>query len=102
MTEEPGWLQVETDGDRLSLHAGGVWTIDEAARLDALVRDIRAPGARRPRPDLSRVQRLAPSGAWLFHPVVRRPAPEGIRLDLPVAAPGHAPLPPSPGHHSGN
>ena len=92
MTEEPGWLQAETDGDRLSLHAGGVWTIDEAARLDALVRDVRAAGARRARLDLSRVTRLDTSGAWLFDRVVRRLAAEGIRIDIAGAAPDHAPL----------
>ncbi|UCH75916.1 MAG: STAS domain-containing protein, partial [Rhodospirillales bacterium] len=66
MTDHPGWIrQAQTDG-RLSVSAGGEWTIADAAALEQALAGL-APGtSAEVRFDLSAVERLDTAGVWLL------------------------------------
>ena len=80
-----GWLTGARDGERLLIAAGGAWTLDELARLDALRRPLlvaaAAEGARA-RIDLAALETLDTGGALLLHQLERRLAALGWQVEL--------------------
>jgi phospholipid/cholesterol/gamma-HCH transport system permease protein len=79
---ETGLLKViEADG-AIVLRAAGRWDIASAAVLDRLLRDIRPAPGKMHRLDLSAVDRLDTTGAWLIQRTMGQLSGRGIEVEL--------------------
>ena len=90
-----GWLTGAREGDRLLIEAGGAWTLDELARLDAarqtLLIAAETAGAAA-HIDVAALDALDTAGAWLLHRLERNLASLGWRVELAGLRDGHAAL----------
>ena len=84
-------LSGKLNGDRLELAAGGDWTADNAAALDALV-TASAPASaaiRNVEIDMGGIVRLDTYGAWLLERIIRSASEKGAQARvLRLPAPG--------------
>ncbi|MDP6388785.1 MAG: MlaE family lipid ABC transporter permease subunit [Alphaproteobacteria bacterium] len=92
MASDTGWLRTSAEGDALTLQAGGSWTVECAAALDALVSGLRADGARRARFELSEVTALDSAGAWVLRRTAKSFEAEGLAIEFAGVAPPFEPL----------
>ncbi|UCH75021.1 MAG: MlaE family lipid ABC transporter permease subunit [Rhodospirillales bacterium] len=92
MTDHPGWIrQAQTDG-RLSVSAGGEWTIAGAAALEQALAGL-APGtSAEVRFDLSAVERLDTAGVWLLQRAAERCRKDGAEVEFSGLAERFRPL----------
>ncbi len=82
MAADQGWLEiVERDG-LLVVEAGGLWTLRNAARLDAEIRQVPAPGPRPVHFDITEVKLLDTAGAWTLYRTARDWEAAGARVSI--------------------
>jgi phospholipid/cholesterol/gamma-HCH transport system permease protein len=90
-----GWLTGAREGGRLLIEAGGAWTLDELARLDAarqtLLVAAETDGAAA-HVDVGALDALDTAGAWLLHRLERDLESLGWRVELAGLRDGHAAL----------
>jgi phospholipid/cholesterol/gamma-HCH transport system permease protein len=90
-----GWLTGAREDDRLLIEAGGAWTLEQLARLDAARQTVliaaAADGAAA-RIDLKTLEALDTAGAWLLQRLERDLASLGWRVELVGLSDGHAAL----------
>ncbi len=67
MATGDGWIRTEREGDRLLLTAGGRWLISTLADVDTRLRELAPGSVRRARIDLSAIEALDSTGAWILH-----------------------------------
>ncbi|MGE4219562.1 MAG: MlaE family ABC transporter permease [Alphaproteobacteria bacterium] len=89
---QAGWLEAETDGDRLLLKACGAWTVAVAAALDLALEALPAGRTSHATIDLSRLNALDTAGAWLIHRTMTRLQAGGLSIVIHGADPSHEPL----------
>src|SRR5215469_7948623 len=83
------------------LRAQGEWLVATAAELDRRLRSLSIPQGRRVTVDLSEVDRLDSSGAWLLLRTEHELATRGNQVELSNLQPRSEPLPhPRPPHHT--
>ncbi len=83
MREGDGWIEAVQQGDRLLLRAGGQWLVGAAADLDRrLLALSTTTEARQVRIDLSAMQLLDTTGAWLLLRTGRALAARGIDVAI--------------------
>lgn len=111
MAENRAWYKTELDSDRLVVIAGGDWTIEHAADLDAGLRSLDAMKCRKVELRLGGIDRLDTAGAWLIDRMRNAFAAAGAEVELLDLRPDHqglvarvtatgasGELPPTPGH----
>ncbi|HSA81886.1 MAG TPA: ABC transporter permease [Geminicoccaceae bacterium] len=90
-----GWLTGAREGERLLIEAGGAWTLDRLARLDAahqtLLTAPETAGAAA-RIDAAALDALDTAGAWLLHRLERELESLGWRVELAGLRDDHAAL----------
>jgi len=90
-----GWLSGSRAGDRLLIAAGGAWTIDGLAGLDAAARALPATAGGAgalARVDLAALDALDTAGAWLLHRLERNLGSRGWQVELCGLGGRHAAL----------
>lgn len=86
------WVRMSRDGAALVLAAGGGWQLAASAALDAELGRLDVAGIREARFDLSALEALDTSGAWLLYRTQRRLEQNGATVDVTGAAPQDAAL----------
>jgi len=92
MADAPGWFKSAGQGGDLVLTAGGSWTIDAVAALDAPLRALIANGAAPVEIDAARITDLDTAGAWLLYRARRDHAAHGVDLRISGLDSRHLPL----------
>lgn len=82
MDERDCWLTLSRDGEATTVSAGGSWTVDHAARLDALARGLRLEGAQQARLEVSGLTALDTAGAWVLRRTVKELGARGVATEL--------------------
>lgn len=87
-------LEAKTEGDRLTIAAGGDWIAANARALEAQVDDEikRAAAARQVDIDMGRVKRLDTFGAWLLERLVRAFSTRGVEAKVSGLKDDYKPL----------
>lgn len=86
------WLEVTRDAETLTLQPRGDWTVSHAAAIDAELRTVDAYGCKASVLDLSGLERLDTSGAWLIHRTLRTFERAGLKVALSGGIDGHETL----------
>ena len=77
-----GWIRTEREGDRLVLTAGGRWLISTLADIDPGLREL-APGpVRQARIDISAIDALDSTGAWILHRTLKQLRAGGLTAEF--------------------
>ncbi len=84
-----GLLRVSREGGATVLAAAGRWDINAATFLDAALRQIHGESGSVVRLDLSKIERLDTTGAWLIFRVRERLRGEGMAVELTGLGPNH-------------
>jgi phospholipid/cholesterol/gamma-HCH transport system permease protein len=92
MADEPGWFKATRTGDVLRISAGGVWNIPTLAALDSPLRALTAVGCREVVVDLSGIEHLDTTGAWMLHRTQAHLAGPNVTVSLAGVRPEYAPL----------
>jgi phospholipid/cholesterol/gamma-HCH transport system permease protein len=90
-----GWLTGRRDGERLQIEAGGAWTLEALAQLDAAHQTVlgnAAGPAGNACIDGAALDALDTAGAWLLHQLERSLQGLGWRVDLAGLDADHATL----------
>jgi phospholipid/cholesterol/gamma-HCH transport system permease protein len=73
-------VQVTEEGEVARIRLAGPWTVAGAAALDAELRRLRLPSARRATFDLGAIEALDTAGAWLIRRTARSLSESGITV----------------------
>ena len=82
MAADRGWLEIAERDGLLTVAAGGLWNLGNAARLDAEIRRMPAPGRRPVHFDISEVKLLDTAGAWTLYRTARDWEAAGARISI--------------------
>ncbi len=82
MTTGDGWIRTEREGDRLLLTAGGSWLISTLADIDTRLRDLAPGSVRQARIDLSAIEALDTTGAWILHRTLKQLRASGLAAEF--------------------
>ena len=84
-----GWIRTEREGDRLLLTAGGRWVISTLADTDARLRALVPGTVSQARIDLSAIEALDTTGAWLLHRTQKQLEAGGLETEFHGVGPAH-------------
>lgn len=89
---EQGWLKHEQHGGFLAVSAGGDWVVADGDALERLIGSLPDGGATGARLDLSAVERMDTTGAWLLTRLSDRITGSGTVVELAGLSERHQPL----------
>ncbi len=92
MTSETNWLNIDRQGDRLVVAAGGRWSITAVAEFDRQLGAIEIGNAHTVRVDLSGLESLDTAAAWVLHRTLKRLREEGLETEITGVSTAHAAL----------
>jgi phospholipid/cholesterol/gamma-HCH transport system permease protein len=95
MADTPGWLETSLDGDCATIVAGGCWTFDSAASLDASLMGLPSGaegGAGRVEIDMAGIEAFDTSGAWLLRRTQEAFEAGGATVTISGVADSYQPL----------
>ncbi len=82
MTTGDGWIRTEREGDRLLLTAGGRWLISTLADIDPRLRELAPGSVRQAQIDLSAIEALDSTGAWILHRTLKQLRAGGLTAEF--------------------
>ena len=82
MTTGDGWIRTEREGDRLLLTAGGRWLISTLADIDPRLRELAPGSVGQARIDLSAIEALDSTGAWILHRTLKQLRAGGLTAEF--------------------
>lgn len=91
-TNSPAWFRLEQTAHTLRLMAGGLWTVHQAAHLDAALRHIDTAGITSVEIDGREIEVLDSTGAWLLVRTKALLQEAGVRVTAFAVPDGYAPL----------
>ncbi len=89
MATGDGWIRTEREGDRLLLTAGGRWQISTLADIDTKLRELSPGSLRQARIDLSGVEALDSTGAWILYRTLKQLRASGLAAEFAGVGPAH-------------
>jgi phospholipid/cholesterol/gamma-HCH transport system permease protein len=89
MATGDGWIRTEREGDRLLLTAGGRWQISALADIDTKLRELSPGSLRQARIDLSGIEALDSTGAWILHRTLKQLRASGLAAEFAGVGPAH-------------
>ncbi len=92
MDGDAAWLRTSTENGRLTLTAGGAWTVQQVARVDRELTALSPDGARDAEFDLSELTAFDTAGAWLVDRTAHRLGERGIETAITGLADDYRPL----------
>ncbi len=92
MDGDAAWLRTSTEDGRLTLTAGGAWTVQRITHIDRDLAALSSDGARSAVFDLSQLTAFDTAGAWLVDRTAHRLADGGIVTEVKGLADDYRPL----------
>lgn len=92
MDGDAAWLRTSTEDGRLTLTAGGPWTVQQLARIDRELTALSPDGTRNAVFDLSQLTAFDTAGAWLVDRTAHQLGERGIETEVTGLADGYRPL----------
>ena len=92
MDDDAAWLRTSTENGRLTLTAGGAWTVQQVTHIDRDLTALSLDGARNAVFDLSQLTAFDTAGAWLVDRTTHRLADRGIETEVTGLADDYRPL----------
>ena len=89
MTAASEWITTTRTGDVLEMQLTGDWTIDNVARIDAIIAALGSTHAGPAIIDFSPIGRMDTTGAWMVEKIRRRLTATGHPVDIRGIQPNH-------------
>ncbi len=92
MDGDAAWLRTSTENGRLTLTAGGAWTVQQVTHIDRELTALSPDGARNAVFDLSQLTAFDTAGAWLVDRTTHKLGDRGIETEVIGLADDYRPL----------